>query len=75
MLLATHLVLGIVVLAVTLHVLADGHSFLDEEIEVLRELRSQSVSLKDAEHLKIRHWEVDGLARSMGELPCFRSRW
>merc|ERR1712097_117214 len=43
--------LGVLVLAVLLQVLADGHGLLDEAVEVLRELGSQTLGAEDAHDL------------------------
>lgn len=43
--------LGVLVLAVALKVLADGNSLLDQHVQILRELRSETVGLEDTEDL------------------------
>ena len=43
--------LGIAVLAVALKMLANGNGLLDQEVQVLRQLGSESLLLEDAQHL------------------------
>lgn len=43
--------LGVLVLAVALHVLAHGHGLLDEVVKVLGDLGREAVALEDAQHL------------------------
>ena len=43
--------LGILVLPVPLQMLADGHSLLDEEVDVLGQLGGHGLGLQDAENL------------------------
>jgi hypothetical protein len=43
--------LGVLVLAVTLKMLANGNSLLDELVQILRDLRSETVGLEDTENL------------------------
>lgn len=43
--------LGVLVLAITLEVLSDGHRLLDQVVEVLRESRCETALLKDSENL------------------------
>jgi hypothetical protein len=43
--------LGVLVLAVTLKMLADGDSLLDELVQILRNLRGETVGLEDTENL------------------------
>lgn len=47
--------LGVAVLSVPLQVFADGHGLLDEEVQVLGQLRGQALLLQDAEDLVARH--------------------
>lgn len=43
--------LGVLVLSVSLQVLSDGHSLLDQEVQVLRNVRSQTVGFQDSQDL------------------------
>jgi len=43
--------LGVLVLAVLLKVLAYGHGLLDEEVQILGDLRSKTVALEDSQDL------------------------
>ena len=43
--------LGIAVLAVALKMLANGNGLLDQEVQVLGQLGSESLLLEDAQHL------------------------
>lgn len=43
--------LGVLVLSVSLQVLSDGDSLLDQEVQVLGDLRSQTVGLEDSQDL------------------------
>jgi len=45
--------LGVHVLAVTLHVLAHGHSLLDEAVKILGEGGREALALQDAEDLGV----------------------
>ena len=42
--------LGIAILAVALQVLADGNSLLDQEVQILRKLRGQTLLLENTQH-------------------------
>ena len=43
--------LGVLVFPVPLKVLADGHCFLDQVVEILRDLRSKTMSFQDSQNL------------------------
>lgn len=44
-------VLGVLVLAVTFHVLTDGNGLLDKMVQIFRDFRSKTVGLQDTDDL------------------------
>jgi len=47
--------LGILILAVTVEMLADGHGLLDKHVQVLRKLRGKALSLENTQNLITGH--------------------
>jgi hypothetical protein len=46
---------SITILAVALQVLADGHSFLDQKVQIFRKLGGEAFLLQDSQHFVASH--------------------